>query len=162
MPSPAPGRYELAAGKRGSGLKWRAPDGCAKRYADLIAHTMGDGEIYWRGATEAEEESVGAGKNAIAANDIATLLSAIPRMETREKKVVIGMCKTRGISRDRASNLVAQLIQEGKIVETKVPRPAARRRGSSGPCSRARPAVTETGERVVSDSTRSTVTLSRG
>jgi len=49
--------FELIAGKRGWRLGWRSPDGVTRTTSQFIAHARGEGEIYWRPATNDEIEA---------------------------------------------------------------------------------------------------------
>lgn len=124
--TPAPGIFELCAGKRGGRLNWRAPDESTRVYSKFIAHAKGDGEIYWRPATEAEVESTRAGGKTVGTSELGKVLMAIPAVGTIEKSKLIDACKLRGIGRDRATTLIKELIAKGKIHEVDVPRTGKR------------------------------------
>jgi hypothetical protein len=123
--TPTQGIFELCAGKRGSRLKWRTPDG-SRVFSQYIAHSRGEGEIYWRPATEAEIESSQSGGKKLGTSEAGKILLAIPPTGSMEKSALLKGCKTRGVGRDKATKLIGQLITERKIHEVKVPRPGAR------------------------------------
>ncbi len=116
------GIFELCAGKRGTRLDWRTPDGSARVYSTYLAHARGDGEIYWRPATEAEAGSTKAGGKTVGTSDLGKILTAIPTTGSVEKSALIAVLSTRGIGRDTALKLIKQLVKAGKLHELQVPR----------------------------------------
>ena len=118
--------FELCAGKRGRRLNWRGQDETTRVYSRFVAHAIGENEIYWRPATEGEAESAQSGGKSVSTSELGKVLAMIPAIESREKARLIDMCKTRGIGRDKANKLIAQLIREGTIHEELVPRPGVR------------------------------------
>ena len=123
--TPAQGIFELHAGKRGGHLRWRAPDE-SRVFSQYIAHSKGEGEIFWRPATESEVESSQARGKTLCTSDLGKVLLAIPTTGSIDKVRVIELCKTRGIGRDKTAELIKQLIKDGKLHEVLVPRPGAR------------------------------------
>ena len=123
--TPTQGIFELCAGKRGARLKWRTPDG-SRVFSQYIAHSRGEGEIYWRPATEAEIESSQSGGKKIGTSEAGKILLTIPPTGSMEKSALLEACKTRDIGRDKATKLINQLIAEGKIHQVQVPRPGTR------------------------------------
>ena len=124
--TPAPGIFELCAGKRGGRLNWRAPDETTRVYSKFIAHAKGDGEIYWRPATEAEVESTRAGGKTVGTSELGKVLMAIPAIGSVEKIKLIEACSHRGIGRDRVIRRIKELITDGKVHEVQVPRTGKR------------------------------------
>ena len=122
----APGIFELSLGKRGGRLNWRAPDESMRVYSRYIAHAKGNGEIYWRPATEAEVESTVAGGKAVGTSDHGKVLLAIPTTGSVEKTHLVKSLKARNIGRDKALRLIDQLVEENRIHEIEVPRSNAR------------------------------------
>ena len=117
-----PGIFELCASKRGSRLGWRAPDGSTPIYSKYIAHSKGNGEIYWRPATEGEVEATKAGGKTIGTSELGKVLTAIPTIGSIAKNSLVEVCRSRNLGRDRTIKLIKQLVDEGKIHETRVPR----------------------------------------
>ena len=123
--TPAQGIYELHAGKRGGHLRWRATDE-TRVFSQYIAHSKGEGEIFWRPATESEIESSQARGKTVGTTDSGKVLLAVPPMGSIEKKALVSACQTRGIGRGRATNLIDKHVADGNLHEVLVPRSGAR------------------------------------
>lgn len=125
-PTTSPGVFELHAGKRGGRLRWVAEDGQTQSHSRLLAHARGDGEIYWRPATEEEMQSTTSKGKTVGTSKEGIALTLLPGMGSVSKRSFITTCAARGIGRDTAHSLIANLIDRGEIQELRVPRPGKR------------------------------------
>lgn len=120
--TPEHGIFELCVGKRGNRLNWRNADD-SPAFSRHIAYAKGDGEIYWRLATDPEIESAHSGGASKGTADRGKVLMAVPTMGERiEKSELVRRCKLKDVGRDRTLSLIKELIRDRMIHEERVPR----------------------------------------
>ena len=87
---------------------------------------MGEGDIYWRPATEAETESSQSGRRSNGTSDVGKVLTAIQSIGSIEKGALVAKRQNRGIGKHKAREIIETLVTEGKIQEISVPRHGTR------------------------------------
>jgi len=125
----AAGRYRLVAGKRGSRLGWRMPDGCSVAYEKLLQHSTEPGTIFWSEVvdaastpanTTADHHSGGEADGREAHN---ALLERIPVGGIEKKQLKKITNEQTAIGLNRLDEAIDELIVQKTLEPFNVPRP---------------------------------------
>ena len=114
--------YELIAAKRGARLKWRTADGESLTMKRYIGHSKRPDTICWVEMAIADAEELRA-NNGKRAEDV---LKHVPATGLIAKDDLIKTAQRNGIGKHRCPGLIAELIENGRLFECKVPRNNAR------------------------------------
>lgn len=102
--------YNLHAAKRGNHLRWDDGDG-SRVLRKTIAHSLRPDEIYWRSATEHEEELIDLPSSVSRADEVLRLIPAAEPIEKKDLEAAIA--RELGMSRT-GKDLINTLLKAGK------------------------------------------------
>jgi hypothetical protein len=108
--------FELRAGKRGSRLGWREPDGETVAYAKLIAHANQPNVICWR---EADPEEVPEQSKSKRIPEKADVLIHVPGDKAIAKETLRSKANRAGIALNKINPFIDELIADGVLYEWK-------------------------------------------
>lgn len=112
--------FELQASKRGIRLRWHEADGETRAYGKYIAHAEEPGVICWR---EVSAEELPAGidrvKRQMTKED---LMPHVPVGKPITKEALRSKANQAGIAVNRISGMIAELLDEGRLFEWRMPR----------------------------------------
>ena len=112
--------FELRAGKRGGRLGWKEADDVTKAYCKLIAHAKEPGVICWRDADADEVPETNKVKRVHTKEDI---MPHVPVDKPISKEALRGKANNAGIALNKINQLIAELVDDGKLFEWTEKRP---------------------------------------
>lgn len=121
-PSESDSVFQLHAAKRGNRLRWKNPDGFTPTSVKFIAHARGEGEIYWRPATNEELKNLSKPKGQTKQKGVDDVMTFVPWHGQIEKKKLIDTCNRSGIGLSKVRELIDQAVAEGKLHKWEKPR----------------------------------------
>jgi hypothetical protein len=108
--------FELRAGKRGSRLGWREPDGETVAYAKVIAHANRPNVICWRDAEPDEVPEQSKSKRVPEKEDV---LIHVPADKAIAKETLRAKANRAGIALNKINPFIDELIADGTLYEWK-------------------------------------------
>src|SRR5205823_907537 len=107
--------------KRGSRIGWADEDG-HRVYDRLFCHHSGNA-IFWRDATEEDEQQVALAKKGQVPKTKEDLKALVPLDESIPKHALLERARLNGIGINRARGLLSELVAAGELYEWRIPRP---------------------------------------